>query len=250
MVELPALEPTCTEDGHYAYEECSECGYTTYEIIPAFGHSIIINFEEAPSCENDGARAHYECDECGLFFADEEGVTVVSKDSVILQKTGHLDKNKDFLCDNRCGKILFTEEVLNTVLSNTLALSKVTVRDYYFPTASNTYYYISNDKIRIAYDTGDDGEIINREEGADEFNIGSVLSEKYNLGCASEILFSVCLVKEFENRPMFKYNNSDGISIALVLNADADILDGMLIYDENGNIIHEILITLDKQSEN
>ncbi|MBR5515087.1 MAG: InlB B-repeat-containing protein, partial [Clostridia bacterium] len=35
-----ALEPTCTEIGWEAYEDCSRCDYTTYVELPATGHSL------------------------------------------------------------------------------------------------------------------------------------------------------------------------------------------------------------------
>ena len=39
LTQYAALAPTCTSDGFAAYEACSGCDYTTYEPIPATGHT-------------------------------------------------------------------------------------------------------------------------------------------------------------------------------------------------------------------
>lgn len=39
LVQVDAKAPTCKERGYDAYEYCTVCDYTTYEEIPAFGHT-------------------------------------------------------------------------------------------------------------------------------------------------------------------------------------------------------------------
>jgi hypothetical protein len=64
-VQHSAKDATCTEIGWSAYDTCSRCDYTTYEEIPAKGHTTsdwVIDTEPAPGVE--GSR-HKECTECG-----------------------------------------------------------------------------------------------------------------------------------------------------------------------------------------
>ena len=48
-----AKEATCTEDGYEAYDECSNCDYTTYKKIDR-GHSLTITSSSEATCEADG----------------------------------------------------------------------------------------------------------------------------------------------------------------------------------------------------
>ena len=40
IINHEGREPGCLEDGYKAYETCSRCDYTTFEVIPAHGHMI------------------------------------------------------------------------------------------------------------------------------------------------------------------------------------------------------------------
>ena len=51
------LNPTCTKEGHYEYEDCRRCSYTTIETIKAIGHSFT-NY-----LSNDNATCYSNCTE-------------------------------------------------------------------------------------------------------------------------------------------------------------------------------------------
>lgn len=63
LIHHPALEPTCDEHGHKAYDTCSRCDYSTYEDIPPFDHHYRKTIH-APSC-TEGGHTHYQCLVCG-----------------------------------------------------------------------------------------------------------------------------------------------------------------------------------------
>lgn len=68
IINHEALEATCENIGHYAYQTCSRCDYTTYEEIPALGHDyhiIIIN----PTKQQDGYTIH-RCNRCSESYTD------------------------------------------------------------------------------------------------------------------------------------------------------------------------------------
>lgn len=68
IINHEALEETCENIGHYAYQTCSRCDYTTYEEIPALGHDyhiIIIN----PTKQQDGYTIH-RCNRCSESYTD------------------------------------------------------------------------------------------------------------------------------------------------------------------------------------
>lgn len=56
------VKPTCTTDGHQAYEKCKKCKYTTFKKIPALGHDLILT-EAKPCCFEDGYEK-YKCLRC------------------------------------------------------------------------------------------------------------------------------------------------------------------------------------------
>ena len=45
----PHQEATCTEDGWHEYVECVQCGYTTYQGIPALGHDEVESPGQEPT---------------------------------------------------------------------------------------------------------------------------------------------------------------------------------------------------------
>ena len=57
---------TCTEIGWNAYEVCKNCDYTTYQEIPATGHSYLSTVTQ-PTCTKGGYTAH-TCTMCGDSF--------------------------------------------------------------------------------------------------------------------------------------------------------------------------------------
>ena len=68
IINHEALEATCENIGHYAYQTCSRCDYTTYEEIPALGHDyhiVIIN----PTKQQDGYTIH-RCNRCLESYTD------------------------------------------------------------------------------------------------------------------------------------------------------------------------------------
>ena len=213
-------------------------------------HTLVSHEKRDATCQREGTNAYYACDGCGKLFRDANGLTEITRESLVIPKTSHADEDVDFICDFLCGSMLFTEEVLNDLLYDTLTLSTATVRDYCFFSAINTYYNIFKDHIRIIYDTGANEEYIYNGDSDDgAFNVGSILSEKYDLTCTSDIVPAICFIKEFKNRQVFKYKNSDGQFVGVVVNEDATLLDGILIYDASDNLIYEIKITPETENE-
>ncbi len=52
-----AKAPTCTLDGWHAYDECVRCGYSTYSVDPALGHSYDNGtVTTKPTCTETGVR--------------------------------------------------------------------------------------------------------------------------------------------------------------------------------------------------
>ena len=63
-------EPTCTEDG-LKVRECSKCGETEEDVIPATGHAWgEWDVETEPTCTEDGLKVR-ECSNCGETEEDE-----------------------------------------------------------------------------------------------------------------------------------------------------------------------------------
>lgn len=94
MVKHNAKAPTCTEDGWNEYEECSICGYSTYEELEAIGHKYTdYTVTEEATCETKGSCTA-ECDNgCG------------EKDTKVIDALGHNYEASDngYVCKT-CGE--------------------------------------------------------------------------------------------------------------------------------------------------
>jgi len=88
-VQHAAKDKTCTEVGWYAYETCQRngCDYTTYEEIPAKGHTYGEWTQTvAPGCETKGEERR-DCVACDHFEIAE------------ISALGHSDDDKNNICD-------------------------------------------------------------------------------------------------------------------------------------------------------
>ena len=84
LVHHNGKEPTCTETGYKAYDTCSRCDYTTYEVLPALGHSagnMVIENKIDQTCTTDGS--HDEVTYCTRCNSE------LSRNSVIDSALGH-----------------------------------------------------------------------------------------------------------------------------------------------------------------
>ena len=110
--EKAAKDPTCTEDGHEKYYECSRChkkfsdAEGTKEIsdpavIHKLGHSLKLVEEKAPTKDTPGNIRHYKCEKCNKLFADAEGTQPLTEEQIVIAATGHnltAIKAKDATC--------------------------------------------------------------------------------------------------------------------------------------------------------
>lgn len=307
IVSYEEKEPTCTESGHKAYEECTECDYTTYEEISALGHNLIhydlvestceatgkkehwyctecwLYFADAegkitvseeelvielaehnlhhydivePTCEQTGKKEYWYCTKCGTYFTDQEGKNVIAYDDLIIDQLEHSDENNDYLCDYDCGEVLLTKETLQKIIEETLASTKVMVNEWYVPTDTNTFYYFDDNLLYINVDEGDNEKYYYTEEDTTYLLIKSatwireIATEKinfiisylfegvFNLEIASDIEGEICGHGPLEGKTIFYYNNSLGTKVAVSLNKDNALINGMYIYDEYGNYIY------------
>ena len=75
LTEHEAKEATCTETGYKAYQTCSRCDYTTYEEIPAHGHTEIVTAGIPATCADEGKTDHIECITCGVVLQESIKIT-------------------------------------------------------------------------------------------------------------------------------------------------------------------------------
>lgn len=64
LVHHEKKDATCTEDGWYAYDECTKCDYTTYFKIPKKTHELKNHSSKAPTCTEPGWNEYNECINC------------------------------------------------------------------------------------------------------------------------------------------------------------------------------------------
>ena len=100
-------DPTCTEKGHKAYETCTRCNYTTYEKLPATGHTesewII---DKQATCMKIGSK-HKECTVCHEKL-DTEVIESLGHDLVHHEKEDPTCTNKGHKAYDICTRCDYT----------------------------------------------------------------------------------------------------------------------------------------------
>ncbi len=72
----------CEKDG-YTINTCTVCGYKlTTDVIPAYGHTIVIKEAVKPTCTESGLTEGKYCSDCGKVFSTQ----------TIIRETGHNDE--------------------------------------------------------------------------------------------------------------------------------------------------------------
>ena len=86
-------EATCTEIGWNEYDTCKRigCGYTTYQEIPALGHTESIDAAVAPTCTEKGKTEGKHCSVCNTIIVAQTDIAALGHD------IEHHDK-KDATC--------------------------------------------------------------------------------------------------------------------------------------------------------
>ena len=77
---VPKINPTCTEEGHTAYQECVRvgCDYETPSaIIAPLGHNVVTDEAVAPTCENTGLTEGSHCSKCGEVLVAQNVVSAL-----------------------------------------------------------------------------------------------------------------------------------------------------------------------------
>ena len=98
---VPAVAPTCEDDGNIGYWVCSACGcffadekateeLTAEELVdPAKGHTLVKVPAVAPTCEETGVIEYWDCTVCGKNFADENATEELTDEQLIIPANGH-----------------------------------------------------------------------------------------------------------------------------------------------------------------
>ncbi len=93
------VDATCTEDGHYAYYECSRCGKLFDEdknevieealVIPNLGHELELIIGVPATCEEDGLISYCVCERCDHIYRDSLGTEELGEEDLVLPPLGH-----------------------------------------------------------------------------------------------------------------------------------------------------------------
>ena len=157
MTKTEAKAATCTEAGNSEYYTCGTCGkyFSDAEgknaiekdswIIEATGHNMTKTEAKAATCTEAGNSEYYTCSACGKYFSDAEGKNEITKDSWIIEATGHkLTKteakaatcteagNSEYYTCSACGKYFSDAKGENEIAKDSWiidALGHVEVKD-------------------------------------------------------------------------------------------------------------------------
>ena len=118
-----AKAPTCTEAGWNAYVTCSRCEYTTYQEIPATGHSTTSHEAKEPTCTEIGWNAYVTCDKCDYTTYEELAKTPhLPSDAVrenVVESTTETEGHYDSVvyC-SVCGHEILREQKTTPIISD------------------------------------------------------------------------------------------------------------------------------------
>ena len=128
-------QPTCTEDGEET-RICSDCGNIETKVIPANGHTIVIDKAIAATCTSTGKTEGSHCSVCGTVIEAQQIIPLSSHKSGnwIVDKPAAIgvkgSKHKECTV---CGKVLETAEIP--------ALSKQNIQSATITLSKSTYVY-------------------------------------------------------------------------------------------------------------
>ena len=71
------VNPTCTQNGYNSYV-CQICGTQYNEIIPAYGHNVVIDYEVAPTVVSSGLIRGSHCSICGAVITPQTVIPQIS----------------------------------------------------------------------------------------------------------------------------------------------------------------------------
>ena len=71
------VNPTCTQNGYNSYV-CQICGAQYNEIIPAYGHNVVIDYEVAPTVVSSGLTRGSHCSICGAVITPQTVIPQIS----------------------------------------------------------------------------------------------------------------------------------------------------------------------------
>ena len=71
------VNPTCTQNGYNSYV-CQICGAQYNEIIPAYGHNAVIDYEVAPTLVSSGLTIGSHCSICGAVITPQTVIPQIS----------------------------------------------------------------------------------------------------------------------------------------------------------------------------
>ena len=71
------VNPTCTQNGYNSYV-CQVCGTQYNEIIPAYGHNVVIDYEVAPTVVSSGLTRGSHCSICGAVITPQTVIPQIS----------------------------------------------------------------------------------------------------------------------------------------------------------------------------
>ena len=125
-------QPTCTEDGEET-RICSDCGNIETKVIPANGHTIVIDKAIAATCTSTGKTEGSHCSVCGTVIEAQQIIPLSShkSGSWIIDKPAAIGVSglRHRVC-TVCGKVLETEVIpalpKQNIQKATITLSKST----------------------------------------------------------------------------------------------------------------------------
>ena len=127
--EIPAVKPTCTEDGATKGAKCSECGEFLKKPtkINALGHTSVALGRKEPTCTETGLTEGAKCSTCEEILFEQEQIPVLSHVEEIIPAVNptctEAGLTEGIKC-SECGEFLKKPEKINALGHTSVALGR------------------------------------------------------------------------------------------------------------------------------
>lgn len=229
---------------------------------PTHEHRLVKVDGDEPTCLSEYYKTYWKCEDCNMLFLDEAGTQETTVDNLKLPAENHKDENNDFYCDyTNCYEMVFSDEFVQkfyNAIENTLKLTDVHIRESIVPTARDISYYIGEDFLYINENEGLDKQYfytsgdktysltLNNEEWIKEestktlsYTVNDLFEGIHDLESTSGLNVTKQVIGILQGKTIFRYLNSSNCYVGFALNESQTLLDGIVIYDENGNFTNE-----------
>lgn len=223
---LPILgsDATCTENGMTAGQYCTICDkeIVPQEVIPAFGHTEVIDEAKAATCTESGLTEGKHCEVCGEVLVPQETVEALGHQPVTVTATA-TDVCQEAQVCQRCGEELSPElkheYAANASISPEKGIACTRCGKTSIPSFNDLVNPLKTDPHTFRAFSTTETEISDPKFTGVMLLLKSAFEEEFKDNMGSETEYTLLREKTEINKETFEILDSDAVSLL----TDADV---------------------------